>query len=202
MGWVDCVMSRFARFLRHVDRSHPVPVFPKELSMSVARRFAVALVAVCALSMASVTAADHTVPLKGYWEGRTISADPVSTFPEVQIVAAGGGQLSHLGKMTMVSPHITDVSDGHTFGDQIFTAANGDTLTAFCDGTPTVFGEGALVIGTLACEITGGTGRFAGATGEYKFNLTSRIIVEELPVVGYATVASIEGSISTVGSNQ
>ena len=64
-------------------------------------------------------AVEHTVPLEGHWEGRTISADPVSTFPLVQIVAAGGGQLSHLGKMTMVSPHVTDVTDGDTSGDQI-----------------------------------------------------------------------------------
>ena len=64
-----------------------------------------------------------------------------------------------------------------------------------------MFGGGALVVGTLACEITGGTGRFAGATGEYNFNLTSTLILEELPTVRYATVASIEGSISTVGSS-
>jgi hypothetical protein len=168
--------------------------------MSFSRRFSLGLLAVCALSVTAVRSVERTVPLNGHWEGRTISADPVSTFPLVQIVAAGGGQLSHLGKMTMVSPHITDVSNGHTYGDQIFTAANGDTLTAFCDGTPAVFGGGALVTGTLACEITGGTGRFAGATGEYNLNLTSTLIVEELPVVGYATVASIEGTISTVGS--
>jgi hypothetical protein len=168
--------------------------------MSLTPRFSLGLLAVCVLCAASLRAADQTVPLKGAWTGQTLS-DNLSTFPLVQIVAAGGGQLTHLGKMTMTSPHITDVSNGHTYGDQIFTAANGDTLTAFCDGTPMVFGGGALVTGTLACSITGGTGRFAGARGSYDFNLTSTLIVEQLPAIRYATVATIDGSISTVGSS-
>ena len=168
--------------------------------MSFARRFSLGLLAVCALSVAGVKAAAHAVPLKGHWAGQTLS-DDLSTFPLVQIVAAGGGQLTHLGKMTMVSPHITDVRDGHTFGYQIFTAANGDTLTAYCDGNPVVFDGGARVTGTLACTITGGTGRFNGAAGNYAFNFTSTLIVETLPLIRYATVATINGSISTVGSS-
>jgi len=168
--------------------------------MSFTRRFSLGLLAVCALSAAGVKAADQTVPFKGTWTGRTISAD-LSTFPLVQIVATGAGQVAHFGATTMVSPHITDVTDGHTFGDQIFTAANGDTLTAYCDGNPENFGGGALVIGTLDCSITGGTGRFEGATGEYDFNFTATLILDELPDVRYSTVATFDGSISNVGSS-
>ena len=169
--------------------------------MSFTRRFSLVLLVVCSLSAATITAADHMVPLKGGWVGQTLS-DDASLFPLVQIIAAGGGQLSHLGRMTMVSPHITDVSNGHTYGDQIFTAANGDRLSAFCDGNPTVFDNGARVVGTLACNITGGTGRFAGATGSYDFNLTATLIPEFLPAIRYHTVAPISGSMSSVGSSK
>jgi hypothetical protein len=51
--------------------------------------------------------------------------------PLVGVVADGGGQFTHLGRSTMVSPHTTNVMTGETLGDQVFTAANGDTLTAY-----------------------------------------------------------------------
>lgn len=98
----------------------------------------------------------------------------------------------------MISPHTTDVFTGDTAGDQIFTAANGDTLTAYCDGGATPPAPGASVVGELDCTITGGTGRFEGATGSYTFSFVASPRTDGGP--GFATVAIIDGSISTVGS--
>ena len=134
----------------------------------------------------------RSVPFKGSWSGVTVSADPTD-FPVVAIVAEGTGRLTHLGRYFMASPHTTDVSSGLTIGDQIFTAANGDTLTAFCEGTPMMQADGD-VIGSLECEITGGSGRFEGATGEYVFFLHASPRTDGGP--GYATEATISGEIS------
>jgi hypothetical protein len=54
----------------------------------------------------------------------------------------------------------------HGIGAATFTAANGDTLTASVDGQATPAGPGVLSI-VEVYTITGGTGRFAGATGTF-----------------------------------
>ena len=135
--------------------------------------------------------AQNARPFKGSWSGVTVSADPTN-FPVVAIVAKGSGQLTHLGRYAMTAPHTTDVSTGETIGDQIFTAANGDTLTAFCVGAP-VFLPTGTVEGALECDITGGTGRFAGATGSYEFFLVATALADGS---GFATEATINGTIS------
>ena len=146
------------------------------------------------ISMVSATAigAAGSVPLKGSWSGETISADFTNFPPIVGVVAAGSGELTHLGRYTMTSPHTTNVVTGETIGDQIFTAANGDMLTAFCAGFPQFQPDGT-VVGGLDCEITGGTGRFAGATGSYVFLLVASPLPDR---PGFATEAQIDGQIS------
>lgn len=147
-----------------------------------------------ALSMvfAAPLAGAGNVPFKGSWSGVTVSADPAG-FPVVAIVAEGTGELTHLGRYFMTSPHTTNVFTGETIGDQIFTAANGDTLTAFCAGFP-VFQPDGDVVGSLDCEITGGAGRFEGASGDYVFFLHATPRTDGGP--GYATEAQITGEIS------
>lgn len=151
---------------------------------------------VLALS-ASPGLAQQTVPFQGTWVGITTAAD-LSNFPLVGVVAAGGGTFSHLGRSTMVSPHTTNVFTGETLGDQVFTAANGDELTAYCSGFP-LPGEDGTVTGTLDCLITSGTGRFEGAAGTYTFSLVATPREGE---IGYATTAEVEGAITTVGSRR
>ena len=149
---------------------------------------------VLVISMLSATAigAATSVPFKGSWSGETISADFSNFPPIVGVVAAGSGQLTHLGRYTMTSPHTTDVETGETIGDQIFTAANGDMLTAFCAGFP-AFQPNGTVVGSLECAITGGTGRFEGATGSYEFFLIATPAPSGL---GFVTEAQITGDIS------
>jgi len=150
------------------------------------------VVSLFVLSMiAAPMSAANAVPFKGTWTGVTVSADPAN-FPVVAIVSEGGGRLTHLGHYVMASPHTTNVFTGATSGDQDFTAANGDTLKAFCAGFPMMQPNG-IVVGGLDCEIRGGTGRFAGATGSYEFF----IVASPLPDgSGYATEAKITGEIS------
>lgn len=158
-----------------------------------ARSFLLSLFVLSLVISAPISGAKN-VPFKGSWSGLTVSAD-LSTFPVVQIVAEGTGQLTHLGRYFMSSPHTTNVFTGETIGDQIFTAANGDMLTAFCAGFPQQQDPPTgPVVGSLDCEITGGTGRFAGASGSYEFFLTAVPRTDGGP--GFATTAEITGEIS------
>lgn len=68
-----------------------------------------------------------------------------------------------------------------------------------CEGFP-VFQSDGTVVGSLDCTFTSGTGRFAGATGSYEFFLVASPRTDGGP--GFATVADINGSISSVGSSQ
>ena len=141
------------------------------------------------------TSASDFVPFKATWTGVTVSADPTG-FPVVAVVSAGTGEATHLGAYTMVTPHTSNVFTFELAGDHIFTAANGDTLTAHFEGqlTPTVV-DGVLVSvsGVVPCVITGGTGRFAGATGSYDFTITALPLADGS---GFASTATMEGVIS------
>ena len=77
------------------------------------------------------------------------------------------GNATHLGKFTLDIPHVVNRANGTAIGSYEFTAANGDTLFADFTGiaTPTAT-PGVLYIEETA-TITGGTGRFADATGSF-----------------------------------
>jgi hypothetical protein len=77
------------------------------------------------------------------------------------------GKATLLGKFTLDIPHVVNRATRTAIGSYVFTAANGDKLTADFTGTaaPTAT-PGVLYIEETA-TITGGTGRFAGATGSF-----------------------------------
>jgi len=104
-------------------------------------------------------------PFKGHWSSVTVSAD-LSTFPVVGVLPEGEGWATRLGRYTMSPPHAGDVFTGETIGEQIFTAANGDTLIAHRGDVPLPQPDGT-VVGSLDCTFTSGTGRFEGAGGGY-----------------------------------
>jgi hypothetical protein len=161
------------------------------LASAAMSRFCLSLLVFSAMLTAPIVGA-NSVPFKGSWTGVTVSAD-LANFPVVAVVSDGTGQLTHLGRYFMSSPHTSNVFTGETIGDQIFTAANGDTLTAFCMGFPQQQPSGQ-VVGSLDCEITGGTGRFEGASGEYVFFLVASPRTDGGP--GFETEATITGQIS------
>jgi hypothetical protein len=162
------------------------------------RRFLSVAVMVAALGIRAGAA--EYVPFKATWSGTTTAVDG-SGFPIVVVVAEGEGQGTHLGRFTMVSPHANNVFTFELWGDQNFTAANGDTVSATFSGqlTPTIVGGNLVAVsGTIPCVITGGTGRFAGARGSYNFTIYA-VPLPDRP--GFASTATIDGEISTVGSS-
>ena len=132
---------------------------------------AVALVALTSLAapVAAGAAAGGQVPFKGSLEG--LETTTGFTLPStVSIVLEGTGNATHLGRFTLVNPHDVDLSNMTGCGPEVLTAANGDSVTAFGCGVATlVSGIPPLAVLSIVedYEITGGTGRFAGATGSY-----------------------------------
>ena len=132
--------------------------------------------------------AGEPVPFKGTFAGQTHSAVPTDDPDVLLVTTGGGGHATHLGKDRLVAPHLANLATGGVTGTHYFTAANGDRLTADFTGqfVPTPDG---LLVGHLSCSITGGTGRFEGATGTYAF-------VVVFDPATFQSVARIEGTIS------
>ena len=115
-------------------------------------------------ALAGRAVAEEQSPIKGSLQGVEI-ADV--QFPKAFVDGSGSGKATHLGRFTMTYELEVDLLAHETFGSSVFTAANGDSL--FTDitglGTPT---ENPDVVSVVeAHTITGGTGRFAGATGSF-----------------------------------
>jgi hypothetical protein len=125
-------------------------------------KFVAPIVLLIASALAAPSLAGDTVPLKGQGSftptGQTV--DPSTG--NVIIFANVAGTLSHLGQFTGTATEVLFAPDYVSFTvDTILVAANGDQLFVTYDG---MFVDAQNdSVGTF--EITGGTGRFAGASG-------------------------------------
>jgi hypothetical protein len=93
----------------------------------------------------------------------------------------GSGQLSHLGQFTFTNDITSLTITGDTFSftlTAIIVAANGDEIFTTATGAGTLTATGSE--STLVSTTTGGTGRFADASG----TLTTRISSVTVSVVG------------------
>ena len=154
---------------------------------SSAASFALAVLAV--LGLAGPALAQQQVPFKGSLEGVvTVKPQP----PLVAVLVKATGNATHLGQFELAIPHLVDRKTMTATGTYQFVAANGDTLTATFSGkaTPTKT-PGVLSIVETA-TITGGTGRFAGATGSFT-------CVRLFNMVAGTTTGSFNGTISAPG---
>ena len=132
------------------------------------RKLFLALVATTALLSVAVSATAAETPFKG-----TVNAVETGTVvgPTRFLVREGTGTATYLGQYT---EHITmqiDLPTRHSMGAATFTAASGDTLTATVDGQATPASPGVLSI-VEVYTVTGGTGRFADATGSFTLHST------------------------------
>jgi hypothetical protein len=97
-------------------------------------------------------------------------------------------QLAHLGRTTAVAEQIVTFTGATTAiasNTTVYTAANGDQLFVTWTGTATANGPDNTFSGPET--ITGGTGRFAGATGSTLVN-------------GTASFATMTGQFTSTGT--
>ena len=153
-------------------------------------RLTLALLAVLALAgPAAAEGQRKQVPFRGRLEGIVATVTPL-TPPFVAVTLEGEGHATQLGHFDVSSSIVANEADGTAVGTYEFTAANGDTLTAHYTeifaptGVPDVFSD------VITATITGGTGRFAGATGSF---VSDRVADHVTGIVS----DSFEGTIST-----
>ena len=134
------------------------------------------------------------VPFKGRLEGAVTSRTPLT--PQlVSLLTEGTGNATHLGRFTVEIAHVVNTFARTVTGSYEFTAANGDnTLIADVTGQfgPTLENPRVLLSEETA-TITGGTGRFAGASGSFT-------VERLLDLDTGLTTVSFNGTISSPGA--
>jgi hypothetical protein len=133
------------------------------------------------------------VPFRGNLEGRLTASTPLEP-PLLSNLTEASGTATQLGRFTLAMPHIVDTTTRIATGTYEFRTANGDTLVATFTGQATLVSPGVLSVLDTAL-ISGGTGRFAGATGSFTADRVFVIATGEI-------TGSFEGKISSPGASK
>ena len=137
--------------------------------------------------LASPVAAAEQVPFKGSLQGLDIGTPGNPPYMSVQVTATGNA--TRLGLFTYTELDTVDTSTRIGTGTFVFTAANGDTVFGTISGQATFTPPNVLTIEENAI-ITGGTGRFAEATGTFTATRLKNTVTN-------VTTASFTGTISS-----
>ena len=113
-----------------------------------------------ALAAPLVTA--NETPFRGTFKAVEI---PALQFPIVTIMAAGGGNATQLGNFTTTYTALVNLVTRVGIGSVVFIAANGDRLFVDSVGQSSLTATPNVISIVETLTITGGTGRFANATG-------------------------------------
>jgi hypothetical protein len=123
------------------------------------------LVVVVALASHTFAApAERELPFKGSL--RAVETNEVN-FPTLFVNASGSGEATQLGRYAVSYQVEVNIPTLAGTGSARFVAANGDTLIAESSGQATQTETPGVVTIVEHHTITGGTGRFAGASGSY-----------------------------------
>src|SRR5262245_58043605 len=148
-----------------------------------------ALAVLAVIGLAGPALAQQQVPFKGRLAGLDITTAVKLPFVSVQVTATGNA--TQLGKFTFTELNTVDTRTRIGTGTFLFTAANGDTVFGTVAGQAKLTAPNVLTIVENAM-ITGGTGRFAGATGSFTVTRSKNTVTGE-------TAGSFTGRISSPG---
>jgi hypothetical protein len=151
------------------------------------RSMAIAVAMVLVLGMAPIAVADEhgtNRPLTGSMTGEMNFVPGDASCP-MYTVPDGGGTVSHLGQ---VWAHWSHCMPTHRDGHMVMWAANGDQL----------FGEYTVPQIPFYVTITGGTGRFADATGGFMWHVKfwGAVGPTGMPINPWHFEGYLEGTIS------
>ena len=150
-----------------------------------------ALATLTVLALAAAASAGEQVPFNGSLEG-SFTSTPIPGTPNALVAARGTGNATQLGNFSFDFPLTVNVMLQTGSGIYTFTAANGDTVFADVIAQSMLLPNGLRRV-TETATITGGTGRFAGATGSF---ICERFLDR---ATGEVT-GSFDGTISSPGA--
>lgn len=129
------------------------------------------------LVVGTTLAASARKPFKGSFEAlETYQADG----PTVSVTATGSGEATQLGRYTVSYEVEVDLPTGTGTGlSAHFVAAGGDSLFAEGSGQATPTADPTVFSIVETYTITGGTGRFANASGSFTLNRTVNLVTGE-----------------------
>jgi len=105
------------------------------------------------------------VPFKGSDEGGFQLPGACAGGSLEEVVIGGTGRATQLGAYTYSATECFDAVSGAFAGSATLTAANGDAITGTYQGQVSGTADPDDITYQEELELTGGTGRFAGATG-------------------------------------
>jgi hypothetical protein len=125
------------------------------------------LTTLAVLGLLGPAAAKDQVPFRGRLEGifanTVISTNP----PILSVLTTGTGRASHLGAFKFEMRHQVNLATQASTGNIQFIAADGDRLDAEFTGQAALPPTPGVLSVVETATVTGGTGRFAGATGRF-----------------------------------
>jgi hypothetical protein len=136
-------------------------------------------------------------------QGTIATAPRCDTLGLLYVSLEGEGIESHVGRYTIRNSHCLDPATGEfTAGRFLKVGVNGDELSGTYEGTSSII-QVPAPIGVFAIrgqlDFTGGSGRFANATGSQEMAGTQTSDFSK-PGVPTTVELSMVGTISTVGS--
>ena len=142
----------------------------------------IALLLLAVLASTTLAAGEREFQLKGSLEA---SETQQVVFPTAFIDLTGTGNATHLGRFTLNLEAELNLPTLSATGSATLVAADGSTLflEGTGQGTPTDVPGIVSIVETFT--ITGGTGRFAGATG----NVTVERLIDRATLISSGTIS-------------
>ncbi len=133
-------------------------------------------------------------PFSGRIEGTTLTR-PTADATIYTGGATASGHGTHIGAFSKVTDDVINLAKGLVTGSFTMTGAGGEQLSGQYEGPVAV----DLFAGTLSwrldATITGGTGRFARAAGEFVFVASGRFVISPDGSVSTRYTETFEGTI-------
>jgi len=141
----------------------------------------------------TIDLASDQVPVKGSDRGRFVST-PTPDPAVVRTQEFTEGRATHIGRYSLVAQELINLQTLEvTDGTFTITTAKGDTIEGVYSGQAQMTSPGVITYVAFG-PITGGTGRFAGATGNLAFHGVANLATGELS-------ETVTGTISRSGDD-
>jgi hypothetical protein len=190
-------MSHSARMLKRKERKQ---IRKEKIIMKQKKSYlqiGLLLAAFSLLPFACPAQGKDQVPFAGLEVG-SLSAG-LFNFPIATIIREAEGEATHLGHFTVSGEYFVNVLDASATGTFTITAANGDQI--FITSVGHSLQPPTLKETVEDVTVTGGTGRFAGATGSWFMDAHVAFVFGDPDIIN-PYVATLEGTISTPGANK